>query len=141
MTQQAQWQCPDCGFALYLPVRTSLTHSQLGLYSDARFPGRAILAFNDHVEQLEDLTAEGRAGFWSDAVKVGTAIKRATGSLRINYAVLGNAEPHLHIHLVPRRPDLEPLPTRPPWNDSRPPEELNPQAVRYLIETLGKLLS
>ncbi|HJQ01549.1 MAG TPA: hypothetical protein VJ851_08105 [Jatrophihabitans sp.] len=141
MTDGPQWRCHTCGFTLYIPVPASLTTSQLGLYSDARFPGRAILAFNQHAEQLEELSSDDRAAFWADGVKVGAAIKRVTGSRRINYAVLGNAEPHLHLQLIPRKPEVEPLPTRPPWSDSRPLEELDSKTVRDLVQTLQKLLS
>ncbi|WP_317622801.1 hypothetical protein [Phytopseudomonas dryadis] len=34
--------------------------------------------------------------------RIGDAILKATGSLRINYEILGNSEPELHAHIFPR---------------------------------------
>src|SRR4051794_23309056 len=110
------WSCPVCEFTLYLPVKApSLRASNLGLYSDSRFPGRALLVLRRHVEHLEDLTADELGAFWEDATVVGRILRPLTGAVRINYGVLGNVERHLHIHLIPRNPAIEPLPTRPPW--------------------------
>lgn len=55
-----------------------------------------------------------------------------TAAARINYAVLGNAEPHLHVHLIPRSTE-EAKPTRPPWE--------HPQGSRPLqVVRSGRLL-
>jgi diadenosine tetraphosphate (Ap4A) HIT family hydrolase len=140
MVDLSEWRCRTCGFHLYVPIQASLRTSHLGLYSDARFPGRALLALDRHVTSLEELDDAERDALWADAVTAGRAIRRATSCARINYAVLGNAEPHLHVHLVPRRPELEPLPTRPPWNDTRPLSEMNLAALRKLQATLEDLL-
>lgn len=133
-------ECSFCGFGLFNPVQVELQVSRLGLYSDARFPGRAILMFKDHRVDLEDLDREEMCSFWQDATRVGGALKRVSGATRVNYAVLGNAEPHLHIHLIPRRPLDEELPTRSPWNDPRPFEELDPDRLRTIIKELESIL-
>lgn len=103
-TETTGWRCTTCGFVLFVPVPASLSVSQLGLYNDARFPGRSIVVLNRHVAALEDLADSERNAFWADATTVGRAVKRVTGCARVNYAVLGNAEPHLHVHVIPRRP-------------------------------------
>lgn len=121
-----RWSCTECGFELYYPVETGgLAVSHLGLYADAKFRGRALLAYGDHAEQLEQLTGGELSAFWADAVAVGEVLKAIVGASRVNYAVLGNAERHLHIHIIPRVPAAEPLPSRSPWNDSRPSLELD----------------
>jgi len=38
-----KYRCATCGFELHHPIAT-LSVSALGLYDDARFPGRCILA-------------------------------------------------------------------------------------------------
>ncbi len=137
-----EWRCPTCDFHMYLPVPApSLRVTRLGLYSDARFPGRCLLAFTGHVTHMEDLAPDVLAAFWADAARVGAAVRRIHGAQRVNYAVLGNADPHLHVHIVPRQPSAEPLPTRPPWNDPRPLEQLGPRTAAELARQLTRLLS
>lgn len=135
------WTCEECGFSLFIPVQApGLKISRLGLYSDGRFPGRCILVLNTHAEHIELLDGQTRSDFWSDAVHVGRAVKASTGSPRVNYAILGNATPHLHIHIIPRQPGAEELPTRSPWNDPRDSFELSPQAMALLKQRLEQVL-
>lgn len=47
------------------------------------------------------------------------AVLQATTAARVNVAVLGNREAHLHAHLTPRYPDNEQFPDCSPWNDPR----------------------
>jgi diadenosine tetraphosphate (Ap4A) HIT family hydrolase len=37
--------------------------------------------------------------------RLGDALLKVTGAARINYAILGNAEPALHAHVIPRYTD------------------------------------
>ena len=133
--------CTFCGFGLYHAINASLQVSRAGVYDDARFPGRVIMMLNRHHEQIETLDPGELAKFWEVAIKVGLAVKRVTGASRINYAVLGNAEPHLHVHIIPRHPSQEQLPTRSPWSDPRPHEELPLEEIMKLQEKLGAILS
>jgi diadenosine tetraphosphate (Ap4A) HIT family hydrolase len=66
-----------------------------------------------HLNVLEDLE---RTQFLADMARVGDAVLAATGAVRINYALFGNAEPALHAHIFPRRAD-EPsgIRTAQPW--------------------------
>ena len=115
------WECETCGFRLFLPIDAPrLRRSVLGLYDDGRFPGRCLLVYKEHAEHLDALPPEEVAALWADAADVGAAVRRLTSSARVNYAVLGNANPHLHVHIIPRQPGAEDLPTRPPWLDPRP---------------------
>jgi diadenosine tetraphosphate (Ap4A) HIT family hydrolase len=134
------FSCHVCGFKLWLPV-TQLRRSALGLYDDARFPGRCILVFTSHEEQLWDLDAEVAADFLEDARDAARAIARATASPRVNYAILGNTDPHLHWHLIPRFPDREPSPERPPWEHPGPASPLGSDAVSALTERIAAELS
>ena len=52
-----EWSCGVCGFDLWLPVAVKgLKVTHLGMYSDARFPGRCLV-LNDHYEGMEDMPA------------------------------------------------------------------------------------
>lgn len=101
--------CSSCGFALWLPI-ASLKASKLGLYSDSRFKGRAILKLNAHEEQLEGLSDELALAFLQDSKVAMTAIQNAVGAERVNFAVLGDTVAHVHAHLIPRFPAAESFP-------------------------------
>lgn len=135
------WSCSDCGFELYYPVSTELSTCVVGLYDDARFPGRALVVNRDHRTRLEDLSDTEYVNFWLDVKMTLGALRVATGGVRINVAVLGNAVPHLHAHLIPRYPETEFLPTRPPWNDPRDLIQLDPKTLAGLQMQISELLS
>lgn len=69
-------------------------------------PGYSLLLVDDPlVDQPTDLPRRKRRDFFFDLVLLGEAVLNAThrdGAVRINYAVAGNAWPHLHGHAHPR---------------------------------------
>jgi hypothetical protein len=71
------------------------------------------------VEHFSDLTASDVQGFGEALQNAELAIRVATGASRVNIALLGNAVPHLHYHLIPRFPRYESLPMGAPWDDER----------------------
>lgn len=64
--------------------------------------GYCILQADPVVESINSLDPDQRAKFLYDMVLVGDAIMEVTGAYRINYALLGNSDPVLHAHIVPR---------------------------------------
>jgi diadenosine tetraphosphate (Ap4A) HIT family hydrolase len=80
------------------------------------FDGYCLLLPDPVVPHLNALEDEERVRFLADMARVGDAVLAATGAVRINYALFGNAEPALHAHVFPRRAD-EPLGIRTvqPW--------------------------
>jgi diadenosine tetraphosphate (Ap4A) HIT family hydrolase len=56
------------------------------------------------VVELHDLEACAAAAFLADVQQVSSAVARLTGAAKINLLSLGNLVPHLHVHIVPRRP-------------------------------------
>lgn len=133
------FQCPECGFDIWLPVWEDMEVA-VGLYDDARFPGRLILVLKRHHEHLDELSEEALQVFSVRMARWGAILRRGTGAARVNYAVLGNIQPHVHAHLVPRFPADEPFPERPPWEDPRKRESLGrrvPDLVAALHAELG----
>jgi diadenosine tetraphosphate (Ap4A) HIT family hydrolase len=80
------------------------------------FAGYCLLLPDPVVAHLNVLKERKRAQFLADMARVGDAVLAATGAVRINYAMFGNAEPALHAHVFPRRAD-EPADIRTvqPW--------------------------
>lgn len=105
-------------------------------------PGYCLLLPDPVVPSLNDLSPEGRAVFLEDMVRLGDAVLKVTGAIRINYEILGNLEPELHAHVIPRFAD-EPdeLRTRPAWFydwDAAPP--FAPKEHGHLVEQLRQIL-
>jgi diadenosine tetraphosphate (Ap4A) HIT family hydrolase len=79
-------------------------------------PGYCVLYPDPVVATLNDLEGKARTQFLADMAMAGDAILEATGALRINYEILGNQEPALHAHLIPRYEwEDEKVRTRPVW--------------------------
>lgn len=127
--------CEACGFGVWHPV-ADLSRSRLGIYNDARFRGRCILTLDTHFDNIEDVDVSTLASFMEDIQHSVRAIKKATGSMRVNVAILGNAESHVHAHLIPRYPSNEEFPNSSPWNDKRPRSELGAGSMKLLTDEI-----
>jgi diadenosine tetraphosphate (Ap4A) HIT family hydrolase len=78
--------------------------------------GYALLLPDPVVPSLNALGAKERSQFLMDMTKVGDALLKVCGALRINYAIYGNLEPALHAHIIPRYADEpEDKRTSQPW--------------------------
>lgn len=64
--------------------------------------GYCILLPDPVVASINDLDPQQRAAYLCDMALVGDALLEVTGAWRINYAILGNSDPALHAHIVPR---------------------------------------
>jgi diadenosine tetraphosphate (Ap4A) HIT family hydrolase len=75
--------------------------------------GHAIVVFRDrHVADFTSLNASEAAAYWRDVHAVARMIEQVYAPCHMNYQLLGNSVPHLHVHLVPRYID-DPAPGRP----------------------------
>lgn len=79
-----------------------------------------VVTIAGHRESLEELTRAEAHAVMDDLQLLSGAVRAATNADRVNVATLGNKEPHLHFHLIPRKVDREPRPTEAPWKDPRP---------------------
>lgn len=127
--------CAVCGFGLWIPI-LRMTTSEIGLYSDTRFPGRCIVTLRDHFDHLSDVPALELMTFMEEIQFSVDAIKNATTCSRVNVAILGNAESHVHAHLIPRFPEEESLPNKAPWEDPRPKKPLSQSDEDLLVEKI-----
>lgn len=78
--------------------------------------GYCLLLPDPVVPDLNALTGAARLQFLDDMARLGDAVLAVTGAERINYEILGNVEPALHAHVIPRHAseDSE-LRTKPVW--------------------------
>ena len=105
--------------------------------------GYCVLLADPVVESLNALDAAARARYAADMVRIGDALLAVTGAYRINYETLGNSEPALHTHIIPRyasEPDKKrrgaPL-TEYDWPTAR---KFDPLADRPFIEAMRRWL-
>ncbi|HEY7948643.1 MAG TPA: hypothetical protein VID75_13275 [Acidimicrobiales bacterium] len=98
--------------------------------------GYSLLLADPPVTDLEDLDRRARQRFLLDMSLVGEAVSTCTPSYRINYEILGNADPALHAHVWPRFLD-EPDEFR-TGPVARYPADMR-NAVAFSLETHGDL--
>ena len=78
--------------------------------------GYCLLLPDPVVPHLNSLTGAARDQFLRDMTALGDAVLAVTGAERINYEILGNVEPALHAHVIPRHASEEPdLRKKPVW--------------------------
>ncbi len=86
-----------------IPV-TTLPSGEVVLQPDGNFPGYCILYYHRHATELFQLTLEERTRFIEDVANLAHAIWKVCRPAKLNYAILGNELPHLHVHVIPRYP-------------------------------------
>jgi diadenosine tetraphosphate (Ap4A) HIT family hydrolase len=75
-----------------------------------------------HVVEPTELGDDEAARFFAELLHVGRATERVFMPVKVNYDILGNSVPHLHVHVIPRYAD-DP---RPEWPFPFPTEEPPP---------------
>lgn len=88
-------------YELMVPV-CELEFSSVYMLKNQNYPGRCVVAFNQHKAELYELTEAEMLGFFGDLAKVAKAIKAEYPADKINYGMYGDTVPHLHCHLVPK---------------------------------------
>jgi diadenosine tetraphosphate (Ap4A) HIT family hydrolase len=78
--------------------------------------GYCLLLPDPVVPDLNALTGDAREQFLRDMTTLGDAVLEVTKAERINYEILGNVEPALHAHVIPRHASEDPeLRKKPVW--------------------------
>jgi diadenosine tetraphosphate (Ap4A) HIT family hydrolase len=79
-----------------------LPFSRLFLAKNQYVPGYCVLMCRKHVIEPHELTADERAMYFDDLALVGKGLQAAFKADKMNYNILGNVIPHLHVHILPR---------------------------------------
>jgi diadenosine tetraphosphate (Ap4A) HIT family hydrolase len=107
---------------------SELRESVLYLHTDQFFPGWSVLVLRRHATELFELERDERARLMDEVSNVARALQQAFDARKINYALFGNLEPHVHWHLIPRL-TADPAPREPVFAVSHEPVRL-PSAAR-----------
>ncbi len=89
---------------LMLPI-AELSVSKVFLFKEQSYKGRCLVAYNKHVNDLNELSDAERDAFMSDVVKVTRAMQKVFSPEKINYGAYADKLSHLHFHLVPKYVD------------------------------------
>ncbi|MGB5325293.1 MAG: hypothetical protein WBN40_07720 [Pseudomonadales bacterium] len=111
--------------------------------------GYSLLLPDPVVADLNALEHDQRKTLLYEASVVGDALLEITGARRINYEILGNLEPALHLHIFPRF-ENEPAEfrTRPVWFydwENAPPFDISRDAsimrsIKTYLENAGLVI-
>ena len=78
------------------------------------YMGYVLFLCKRHGTELFELEPDFRRKFLDDMNRVAEAVYKSFKPKKMNYELLGNSEPHLHWHIIPRYED-DPNPHRPVW--------------------------
>ena len=87
----------------YLMIEfAQLSVSRAFLFKEQTYRGRCLVAYKDHVNDLNELSDEDRNAFMADVAKVTSAMNKAFHPAKINYGAYSDKLSHLHFHLAPK---------------------------------------
>ncbi len=72
-----------------------------------RLFGKMYVMPRKHYYHFEDMPPTEMVDFMSEVQRVGAALRKVTGAVKINYEIHSNSGAHIHIHLFPRYLDDE----------------------------------
>ena len=79
--------------------------SRAFLFKEQTYRGRCLVAYNGHVNDLNELSDEERNAFMADVAQVTRAMQKAFQPEKINYGAFSDKLSHLHFHLAPKYVD------------------------------------
>lgn len=84
---------------------TNLSVSRAFLFKEQTYRGRCLVAYNGHVNDLNELSDDERNAFMADVARVTRAMQKAFNPEKINYGAYSDKLSHLHFHLAPKYVD------------------------------------
>lgn len=79
--------------------------SRAFVFKEQTYHGRCLVAYDKHVNDLNELSDEERNAFMADVADVTRAMQRLFNPEKINYGAYSDKLSHLHFHLAPKYVD------------------------------------
>lgn len=79
-----------------------LTVSRVFIFKEQTYKGRCLVAYDKHVNDLNELSDDERNAFMADVARVTRAMQRLFNPEKINYGAYADTLSHLHFHLAPK---------------------------------------
>jgi diadenosine tetraphosphate (Ap4A) HIT family hydrolase len=67
--------------------------------------GYSVVALKEHVREPYNLSPDVQGEHFREVMRAAEALERTFQPLKMNFSCYGNADPHVHWHLVPRYAD------------------------------------
>lgn len=110
------------------------------LQRSASFRGYCVLVLKRHAVELDDLSADERRALVDDITRVAHAVRIVCGPKKVNYEILGNIVPHIHVHIIPRY-ETDPAWDRAAWFALPDEAALSDDDYASLADELGTAIS
>ena len=82
-----------------------LSVSRVFIFKEQTYHGRCLVAYKDHVDDLNLLSDDDRNAFMADVAKVTRAMQKVFNPAKINYGAYADTLEHRHFHLIPKYVD------------------------------------
>lgn len=79
-----------------------LSVSRVFIFKEQTYHGRCLVAYKDHIDDLNQLSDEERNAFMADVTRVTRAMQKVFNPAKINYGAYADTLQHLHFHLIPK---------------------------------------
>ncbi|QPC82419.1 DUF2087 domain-containing protein [Phototrophicus methaneseepsis] len=79
-----------------------MQRGKLYLQRNQYVKGYCLLIANRHYTEVHQMRPQEYSRFLEDMVKAGEALERVFQTDKMNYQILGNIDPHVHVHIIPR---------------------------------------
>lgn len=79
-----------------------LSVSRMFIFREQTYHGRCLVAYDGHVDDLNQLSDGERNAFMADVARVTRAMQKVFNPAKINYGAYADTLSHLHFHLVPK---------------------------------------
>jgi len=82
-----------------------LSVSRVFIFKEQTYHGRCLVAYDHHVNDLNELDEKERNAFMDDVTRVTRAMQELFQPEKINYGMYADKLCHLHVHLAPKYVD------------------------------------
>lgn len=96
----ALWQAGENPYFIH-----EFEHSIFVVGDSQLYRGYSLLLYKEHVKDLHELDVNIQQGLFSELMIATNALVSAFNPDKMNHSCLGNKEPHIHWHIMPRYED------------------------------------
>jgi diadenosine tetraphosphate (Ap4A) HIT family hydrolase len=94
--------CVFCREGLQTPVIREARFWQTAINRNQNLLGKAMICLRRHSESVDEISAEEWAELRDEVKWITERIRIAFAPDHFNYSFLMNADPHVHLHVIPR---------------------------------------